>query len=142
MTEKIEKTTKTSRFHFAPFYFLSVAGAVFHPATLLIIPAIEYYRRFNTYTVTNERLMAEFAFFNRRTESVGLNTITKLEVNQRFIQRIFNVGDIRVRTFGSEDYALVFKGIGSPYKVEELINEKVRHAKSTQSRLTSMDSLE
>ncbi|PIO00408.1 hypothetical protein COT72_01740 [archaeon CG10_big_fil_rev_8_21_14_0_10_43_11] len=128
----IKKTT-TSRLHFTPWYVATIiAGLIFKPLLItpfVVAPLIELYRKTTNYTVTDERLTSEFSLFNKRSESVGFEAITKVEVNQNMIQRFVGVGDVKIKTFGSDGYSLTFKGILKPYKIESLIYDQMRETR-------------
>ncbi len=141
MGDKIIKKTTTSRLHFTPLYAGSlIAGLLFKPLLVMpfvIAPLIEFYRKTTNYLVTEERLTSEFSLFNKKSESVGFDAITKVEVSQNFVQRFVGVGDVKIKTFGSDNYALTFKGILKPYRIESIIYEQMRNSKiKTQGELS------
>ncbi len=132
--ETVIKTFSTSRWHFIPVYSISLVGSIFTPFSLLLFPLIEVYRSACRYTITNRRLIRSFVLFRKTQESIRYNSITKIDVKQDFHKRLVDIGDIRIRTFGSDDY-FTMAGVPFPARVEQLIHSLIEESKEVSEQV-------
>lgn len=77
------------------------------------------------YTLTNQRLLHEAGILYRRTRRIEAIDIDDLSFEQGIIERMVNVGRIRVIASDASDRSLVLEGIDRPRELYELI-EKAR----------------
>lgn len=80
---------------------------------------------FTTYTLTEEKLIIDMGFFNKREEEIRIYRITDFSVRQNIFQRIFGVGNIVITSFDDMQGEFTIYEIKKPYEVKELISEMV-----------------
>lgn len=100
-------------FHLFPFW-----GSLLNMLRLVLI-----YRNVR-YAITTKRIMLRSGFFGIDFKAVDFDKIQNLEVNVGPLEKLFNVGSIRIFSgqlvhteHGSRSVADVFKGIENPYGV-------------------------
>ena len=100
-------------FHLFPFW-----GSLLNMVRLVLI-----YRNVR-YAITTKRVMLRSGFFGIDFKAVDFDKIQNLEVNVGPLEKLFNVGSIRIYSgqlvhteHGSRSVADVFKGIENPYAV-------------------------
>lgn len=80
---------------------------------------------FTTYTLTEEKLIIDISFLNKREEEIRIYRITDFSVRQNIFQRIFGVGNIVITSFDDMQGEFTIYEIKKPYEVKELISEMV-----------------
>jgi|SRR3989344_1148083 len=77
-----------------------------------------------TYYINGSHLIVHTGVFNLQEDSYDLATIRSADVKQSLFERIFNFGDIVLKTSASGGYqvVVVLKGISRPIEVERKIN--------------------
>jgi uncharacterized membrane protein YdbT with pleckstrin-like domain len=93
------------------------------PPLLLLWPAARWVRREAARTtLTGDRLRYETGIAAKTTRTIQLSKVQDVRVEQRFSQRMFNVGDISIETAG-EASRLTLKRVDEPHKLaEEILN--------------------
>lgn len=74
-----------------------------------------------TYFITKKHIIKRVGIINSREEVFHFDNIRSITVNQSFLGKIFNYGDIELKTSASGGYqaALILSGIDNPHKYEE-----------------------
>lgn len=96
---------------------------------LLIIPLISLYRDYilwksHEYIITNRRVMQISGIFNKNVIDSSLEKVNDVKMNQPFLGRIFNFGDIEILT-ASELGVNLFQTIGDPVRFKTtMLNAK------------------
>ena len=71
------------------------------PVVLAMFVAIRHIRRRMTLiTITADRLRYEAGLFSKTTHVVELVKVQDVRIDQTFVQRVFNIGDISIETAG------------------------------------------
>jgi uncharacterized membrane protein YdbT with pleckstrin-like domain len=70
------------------------------------------------YLVTNERVIKNTSFINKKSTSIPLHMIERITVSQNILEKLFSVGNINIDTGEDE---IIYKNISKPYKVEKII---------------------
>jgi uncharacterized membrane protein YdbT with pleckstrin-like domain len=103
-------------------------GAVGHwvmilPPLLMLWPAVRWLGRKTTRTViTGDRLRYETGLAAKTTRTIQLSKLQDVRVEQRLMQRVFNVGDLSIETAG-EASRLTLVNIDSPHQTaDEIMN--------------------
>jgi len=93
------------------------------PPLLLIWPAVRALRRRLTKTVvSDDRLRYETGLATKSTRNIQLSKIQDVRVDQRFLQRIFDVGDLSIETAG-EASRLTILSVDKPQSLaDEIMN--------------------
>jgi uncharacterized membrane protein YdbT with pleckstrin-like domain len=79
-------------------------------------------------TITGDKLRMETGFFSKSTRIIQLAKIQDVRVNQTFVQRIFNVGDVAIETAG-EASRLILPHFDSPNTIaEEILAASSQHS--------------
>ena len=111
------------------WYFVSLRGkegAHFLPfiAPIIFIPAFTrlLQRQWTVITVSGDRLRYESGFSSKTTRTIQISKLQDVRVDQRPMQRMFNVGDISIETSG-ETSRLTIEDVDSPQSVaDEILN--------------------
>jgi uncharacterized membrane protein YdbT with pleckstrin-like domain len=78
------------------------------------------------FTIRKDEVAVEHGILNKTSTEVSIRKIRSIQVQQRIIQRIFNVGDIYIASAGTESYEIVAHGIRSPHDIRDLLQSIVR----------------
>jgi len=99
--------------HFLPF----IAPIIFIPAFIRLLR-----RQWTVITVSGDRLRYESGFSSKTTRTIQISKLQDVRVDQRPMQRMFNVGDISIETSG-ETSRLTIEDVDSPQSVaDEILN--------------------
>ena len=99
--------------HLLPF----IAPIIFVPAFTRLLR-----RQWTTVSVTGDRLRYETGFSSKTTRTIQISKLQDVRVDQRPMQRLFNVGDISIETSG-ETSRLTIADVDSPQSVaDEILN--------------------
>ena len=82
-----------------------------------------------TYYVNENEIRVRKGIIGRKGDSIMPEDIRKIELDQTFVQRMFNVGNIGFSSSGTEEEKIVFKGIRNPVKIRSDINKLSKELK-------------
>ena len=101
------------------------------PALIWIWPAERALRRrMVTTTITGDRLRYETGAISRSTRTIQLSKLQDVRVDQRAMQRIFNVGNLSLETAG-EASRLTIHNVDQPQALaDEILNRAQKGATS------------
>ena len=93
------------------------------PPLLLLWPAMRAMRRqFTRTTITGDRLRYEVGMASKSTRTIQLSKLQDVRVDQRLVQRMFNVGDLSLETSG-ETSRLTIPNVDNPQAVaDDILN--------------------
>lgn len=93
------------------------------PVLILLWPAARVMRRTFTRTIiTADRLRYETGMIGKTTRNMPLANLQDVRVDQRLVQRMFNVGDLSIETAG-ETSRLVIPNVDGPQALaDEIMN--------------------
>lgn len=99
------------------------------PALILLWPAVRALRRQVTVTtITGDRLRYETGALGKSTRTIQLSKLQDVRVDQRFMQRVFGVGDLSIETAG-EASRLTIHNVDEPQALaDEIMNRAQRGA--------------
>lgn len=81
------------------------------------------------YTITDERILITEGIFGKARENVELVRVQDLDYKQTFGERLFNVGDIIVRSHDRSKPEIVLNNVQEPGKVYEILRRAVLKAR-------------
>ena len=101
------------------------------PALIWIWPAERALRRrVITTTITGDRLRYETGAISKSTRTIQLSKLQDVRVDQRLMQRIFNVGNLSLETAG-EASRLTIQNVDKPQALaDEILNRAQKGATS------------
>ncbi|MGO9012388.1 MAG: PH domain-containing protein [Bryobacteraceae bacterium] len=93
------------------------------PPLVLLWPAARWVRRQATRTmVTGDRLRYETGLVSKSTRTIQLAKVQDVRVQQRLVQRVFDVGDLSIETAGEASRLTLVK-VDEPHKLaDEIMN--------------------
>ncbi|MFB6181230.1 MAG: PH domain-containing protein [Candidatus Nanohalobium sp.] len=102
---------------------------------LLIIPLaffirVEVKRRFIEYFITDQKVIERRGLLSQTTESTMYENITDVRLNESLLERIFDVGDIKVNTAGHDGATIKLKGVKNPERVKTMIESNINSRES------------
>ena len=101
------------------------------PPLILIWPAMRAFRRRFTKTViTGDRLRYETGVAGKTTRNIQLSKLQDVRVDQRMMQRIFNVGNLSIETAG-EASRLTILNVDSPQSLADEIMNRAQKGAAT-----------
>jgi len=105
----------------------------------LVVLARTLLRRFTLrYRLTNHRLFTDRGLLRRDHDELELIRVDDVSVRQNVLQRLFEVGTVRVLSTDASSPELLIEGIARPLRVKELLREQVR---ARRARTTFFESL-
>ena len=92
---------------------------------------------FVKYQLTEEKLLIDTGFFSRNQEEIRLYRMTDFSVKQKFIQRIFGVGDICISSSDNTQGEFIIRDIKKPYIIKELLSDMVEKERDRKGIVTN-----
>lgn len=97
------------------------------PPLVFLWPLERWMRRqFTKATVTGDRLRYEMGAMSKTTRNIQLSKLQDARVEQRFLQRLFNVGDLSLETAG-EASRLTISNVDDPQALADEIMNRSQH---------------
>ena len=97
-------------------------------AVIYVACDMAYRRNSVLLTVRPEEIALERGLIGRQSIEIGVRNIRTIKVNQSVMQRILNVGDIRVASSGTDKYEICAFNMPSPHEIREGIQVNERTA--------------
>ena len=89
------------------------------------------------YKITDQRIIVTEGILSRKENEVELFRVRDLSVKQGIMQKMFNVGDITVRSAEVSQSTLFIKGIENAYEIrEQLRNSMLQSRKDNNVRIS------
>jgi uncharacterized membrane protein YdbT with pleckstrin-like domain len=104
------------------FFLVFVAAAVAHMA---------YLRLCVTLIVKADEVALEKGFIKRYSIEISTKNIRTIQVNQSIIQRMLNIGDIKVASAGTGEYEISAANLPNPYAIRDKIQKYERSDKKS-----------
>lgn len=146
-------TYRRSRWYYAWAYFLIVLSLFFsiffydkgyntisYVLTvfgLILLVIFEFLIRLKKIVLTRDSVKLREGILSKSVVNAHYSDISDVGVQQSFLQRILNFGDVGVNTPGMEDVEIILRSAVRPNKIHDLIEKqiqrhrtKVRHGKS------------
>ncbi len=83
------------------------------------------------FTIDNNRISRQYGIISRNQQSVRIQDLRSIELNQSIFQRLFGVGELYFFSAGSADSEVMFFGIHSPSRWRDKIYDVMDVAKPT-----------
>jgi uncharacterized membrane protein YdbT with pleckstrin-like domain len=83
-------------------------------------------RRFTTVTIVGDRLRYEVGMFAKSTRTIQLPKVQDVRVDQHFLQRLLNVGNLSIETAG-EASRLTIPDVDNPQVLADAILDHSQH---------------
>tara|TARA_R100000789_G_scaffold99563_1_gene106465 strand:- start:3606 stop:4106 length:501 start_codon:yes stop_codon:yes gene_type:complete len=77
--------------------------------------------KFKVLTITDKRTLYRQGILSKRTNEVQHDDVRNIQMDQTFLQRVLNVGDIAISSSGQDDMEIVVKGVGNPQEIVDLV---------------------
>ncbi len=74
-------------------------------------------------TITEKRTIFQKGFFSRHINEVFHSNIRSIEIEQTLLQRLFNVGTIRISSAAHSGSEIEISGIKNPMSLRDMINK-------------------
>ncbi|OGI76217.1 hypothetical protein A3C67_03325 [Candidatus Nomurabacteria bacterium RIFCSPHIGHO2_02_FULL_42_19] len=127
------------KFHPHPFCFLGFyfGGIIFMVLSFFVLPLLflagilifilaEVFRRAETFYVLESGVAKEYKLLSTYRKFAEFSKIQNMEVNQSFLENILGIGTIHLDTAGTDEREVSFRGARDPYKIEQIIREKMK----------------
>ena len=85
---------------------------------------------FTTYTLLENKLIIDSGILATHQEEIKLYRILDFNVERKLFQRLFNVGDILIRSGDASMPKCVLKDVKNPFDVKEIISKKVEEERN------------
>jgi len=109
-------------------------GITWVPLLLFLWPLKRHLRnRLTKTTIQDFQIKHETGLFTKTTRTIMLPRVQDVTVQQRFFQRIFNVGDVSIETAGETGRLTIFH-IDRPQEIADRINQLSQTQYPTDSR--------
>lgn len=109
----------------SPLIMLPPLAILFWPASRAIA------RQYTRTVITVDRLRYETGFTSKSTRTIQLAKVQDVRVDQKFSQRIFNVGDLSIETAG-EASRLTLQNVDDPQALaDEIMSRSQKGAAAT-----------
>ncbi len=116
------------------YIYLTPSIAMASPLILLLWPALKAMgRKFTRTTITGDRLRYETGITSKTTRNIQLSKIQDVRVDQRLMQRLFNIGDLSIETAG-ETSRLTIPDVDSPQSLADELMNRVQQLGAASSR--------
>jgi len=90
------------------------------------------------YWLTTQRIFVERGILSKRIDEIEMMRVDDVSVRQNVVQRMFDVGDVRVMSTDASDADLTIRGVEGPVKVKEMIRE---HTQERRSKVLNIERL-
>ena len=108
------------------FVTWGASPAMVLPLAIMIWPGLQALnRKFTRTTITGDRLRYETGVASKTTRNIQLSKIQDVRVDQRLVQRIFNIGDLSIETAG-EASRLTIPNVDDPQALADEIMDQVQ----------------
>ena len=78
--------------------------------------------KYSKLTITDRKLLLKEGILKKHETAIRYSSITEVVSRQNFIERVFNFGDLTLRTSGAKkEYEIIIKKIANPAKTKQLI---------------------
>lgn len=84
------------------------------------------------YEIERERIVSQAGIFSRSRQTIRLESIRSVDLNQTVIERLLQVGDLAFYTAGSADAEVIFTGVYRPMEVKQYLQELSEQAPGPQ----------
>ena len=108
------------------FAFLVMESAIALPLLMISFAMFFHLAAEGTLIVTTECVKLEYGgriLEGEDVQSIPIRACRNVYIHQNFLQRIFDVGDIKIAASGTDQYEISISNIPKPYDVQQLIDD-------------------
>lgn len=80
--------------------------------------------RMQSLTLTSERLIYRHGIIQRDTSEMRHDDVRNLKVEQNFLERLLNFGDVAISSAGQDDMEIVIHDIPNPQSIAEFVRKR------------------
>jgi hypothetical protein len=73
------------------------------------------------YTITSERIKVVKGMFGKDTENIELIRLQDIDVTQNLSERMFNIGDINIKSADASNASITLRNVAQPQEVYEML---------------------
>jgi len=84
------------------------------------------------YVITSERLHIRRGVLTKRTQETRIKRVQNVNTDQRFFERVLQIGTVDFDTAGTDDSEFRFVGVGNPEEVTRAVDRAQRQSASAQ----------
>lgn len=127
------------KLHPHPFYYLGFyfSGIIFLFLGFLLSEYLflvgffvfilaEISRYAETYYILESGIARQHKLFSTSRKFAEFDKIQNIEVTQSFLENILGIGNVHLDTAGADKQEVSFHGIKDPYRIENIIREKMK----------------
>ena len=98
------------------------------PVLILLWPAVRALeRRFTKAVISGDRLRYETGITSKSTRTIQLTKVQDVRVDQRMMQRLFNIGDISIETAGETSRLTIPNVDDAQTLADDILNRAQHH---------------
>jgi putative membrane protein len=98
------------------------------PVLILLWPALRAVeRRFTKAVISGDRLRYETGITSKSTRTIQLTKVQDVKVDQRMMQRLFNIGDISIETAGETSRLTIPNVDDAQTLADDILNRAQHH---------------
>jgi uncharacterized membrane protein YdbT with pleckstrin-like domain len=98
------------------------------PVLILLWPAVRALeRRFTKAVISGDRLRYETGITSKSTRTIQLTKVQDVKVDQRMMQRLFNIGDISIETAGETSRLTIPNVDDAQALADDILNRAQHH---------------
>ena len=88
---------------------------------------VSFMRKVDTYYITNFRIIEKRGLFNIKEDSINWEKVSNYSLNQSAIERVFNIGTIRLYSMGGieEEAEVTIKKAPNIHKIKALLDKLI-----------------
>ena len=101
---------------------------VFLGAITCIVCNMVYKRNSVLLIVKSDKVALDRGIIGRQSIEISTRSIRTIKVNQSIMQRIFNVGDVRVASSGTDEYEISALNMPNPHEIRQAMQMNERAA--------------
>jgi len=92
---------------------------------LFMLVSFEYRIWSERYAITNQRLIHSSGIFHEVFQSKSYRYITNISLHQNLYDKVFNIGDIEIRSAGGMEDVITLKSVSDPLKVKKMLSGSI-----------------
>jgi uncharacterized membrane protein YdbT with pleckstrin-like domain len=103
---------------------------------IILILIAEVSRLFSTYTITDQRIIERYGILSKHEDSVTWDKISTLSLQQTFLERLINIGDIELWSIGgTEEPEITLMNVPNIKRVTMLIDSLIKKKTSSTEKV-------
>jgi len=91
--------------------------------SLSIVVYVWFERSSHKLKITENKIIYEEGFFSKKIKEIKKTDIRSVEIDQSFIDRLLNIGTLKIATPATSGYEIIFYGLRNPASVKSKIEQ-------------------